>query len=61
MGKPWYTSKTIIFFALYAAVNVAGLFGFMEWTPSGEQAEIVGVLVSAIAVALRFVTREPVA
>jgi len=57
--KPW-ESKTLWFFVLYALVSVAGLLGFADWTPSGDEAEIVGVLVAVVGIVLRFWTNRGV-
>jgi len=60
MKKSPFASKTVWFFLLYAAVNVAGIFGFADFTPSGDQSEIVGLLVAAVGLVLRFLTRQPI-
>ena len=58
--KSIFTSKTFWFAVLYGVVNLAGLVGFADFTPSDDIAEIVGILASAGAILLRFVTRQPV-
>lgn len=60
IAKKWYASKTIWFFGLYLLMNVAGLFGFADFTPTTDQAEIVGLVVALGGLILRFVTRQPV-
>lgn len=60
MGKKFYVSKTVVFFFLTLLVSVAGLFGFAEFSPSPEQASIIGIVVSVVGIALRFLTKEPV-
>jgi len=60
MGKNWYRSKSIWFGVLVAIVSVASLFGFAEYQPDAQTAEIVGLVVSAVVIVLRLVTREPV-
>ena len=56
--KMWYESKTLWFNILYGVVAIAGLVGFVEYVPSADTVEIVGVLVAAINIALRFVTNK---
>ena len=58
--KSIFASKTFWFAVLYGFINLAGLLGFADFTPSSDVAEIVGVLVSAGAILLRYVTEEPV-
>ena len=58
--KSIFASKTFWFAILYGIVNVAGLLGFADFSPSSDVVEIVGVLVSAGAIVLRFVTDRPV-
>lgn len=49
--------KTIIFFSLTALVSIAGLFGFYEWQPTGEQAELLTLIISVVGFVLRLVTK----
>ncbi len=58
--KSIFQSKTIWFSVIYGIVNVAGLVGFADFSPSSDVAEIVGVAVSAIGIALRLVTSKSV-
>ena len=58
--KSIFASKTFWFAVLYGVINLAGLLGFADFTPSSDVAEIVGVLVSAGAILLRLVTDTPV-
>lgn len=60
MPKKWYQSKTLWFAILFGIVQVAGLFGYADYTPSGDVAEIVGIVVSVIMIVLRFLTKQPV-
>lgn len=57
--KPW-TSKTFWFFLLYLVLNVAGLLGYAEFMPTDDQAEIVGIIVAAAGLILRFLTNRGV-
>ena len=59
-SKPWYHSRTILFFLLFAAANVAGLFGFADWTPTSDQSELINLAVAGIAMALRWRTTQPI-
>ena len=58
--KSIFASRTFWFAVLYGTVSLAGLVGFADFTPSSDVAEIVGVLVAAVSIALRYVTRDPV-
>ncbi len=60
MNKSIFKSKTFWFAVLYGVVNLAGLVGFADYTPSSDVAEVVGIIVSAGAIALRYVTDRPV-
>ena len=60
MGKNWYKSKSIWFGVLVAIVSVASLFGFAEYQPDAQTAEIVGLVVSAFVIGLRLVTKESI-
>jgi hypothetical protein len=55
--KPFYQSKTFWFNLLAGLVAVAGLFGYAEFKPSADVLQIISVLVAAINIALRFVTK----
>ena len=59
MKKLWQ-SKTIIFFVLFLLVNVAGLFGYADYSPSGQEAEIAGIIVAIVGVVLRLYTSKGV-
>jgi len=52
--------KTVTFFVLTALVAIAGMFGFYEWQPSGDQAELLAVILSVVGLVLRFVTKTKV-
>jgi hypothetical protein len=58
--KKFYQSKTFWFFVLSLVVSVAGLFGFADYQPSPQQAEIAGIIVSVVGILLRFFTEKPV-
>lgn len=58
--KPFYQSKTFWFNILAGLVAVAGLFGFGDFQPSQDVVEIIGVIVAAANLVLRFVTKVPV-
>lgn len=58
--KVWYESKTVWFAVLFGVIQVAGLFGYADYTPSTDVAEIVGVIVSVVMLILRFVTTSGV-
>ena len=58
--KKFYESRTIIFFALFALVQVAGLVGFADYTPSGDEAEWVQLGVALIGMVLRAITKDAV-
>ena len=48
--------KTIAFFALTLLVSIASMVGFVEYTPSENDAEIIGIVLSFAALLLRYVT-----
>ncbi len=58
--KKWYKSKTLWFFVLTLLVSVAGLFGYTDFAPTTQQAEILGVIISVFGVVLRLINNEPV-
>ena len=60
MQKAWYESKTLWFNLIYGAVAVAGLLGFAEFQPDAGTVEIVGVLIAAINIVLRLVTKATI-
>jgi len=59
--KPWYTSKTLWFNALFLVSAIAAYFGFADFKPDSNVVELAGVVVSVINIVLRFVTKEPIA
>lgn len=59
--KPWYYSKTLWFNLLAGVVSVAGLFGFNTFVPDSGTVEIIGVVVAAVNILLRFITSEKLA
>ena len=58
--KKWYESKTLWFIALFALVQVAGLFGYADFSPDSNVEEYINLGVSVIAAILRLVTVKPV-
>jgi len=58
--KPFWQSRTFWFAILFALINVAGLFGYETYQPDPQTVEIVGIIVSVLAILLRFVTRQPI-
>lgn len=60
MKKAFYQSKTFWFNILFGLIAVAGLFGFANFQPTQDVIEIIGVVVAAINIILRFVTKEPI-
>jgi len=58
--KKWYTSRTLWFTLLFALVNVAGIFGYADFTPDGNVAEYVSLGVAVIYAILRAVTNQAI-
>ena len=58
--KSIFASRTFWLAVLFGAVNVAGLFGFADFSPSGDVSEIVGIVVSVVAIVVRLRTNQPV-
>jgi hypothetical protein len=56
--KKFYESKTFWFNVLAGLVAVAGVFGYASFEPSQNTVEIIGVIVAAVNIVLRFVTKE---
>ena len=56
--KKWYASKTLWFTILFALVQVAGLFGYADYTPGTDIAEFIQLGVAVLAAVLRVVTDE---
>ena len=59
--KPFYQSKVFWFNALYLLAAVAAYFGFKEFTPDQNTAELAAEVVSVINIILRFYTAQPIA
>ena len=64
-GKDWYKSKTLWFAALTVVIGVAAsVFGFNEWAPDGETADLITTVVLVIGgvaqIVLRYVTTESI-
>ena len=49
--------KTVIFFGISLLIAVANLFGFGEFSLSGEQKDIIFVVVSALGLVLRYYSK----
>ena len=60
MDKKPLQSRTIIFALLFGAVHIAGLFGFVDYTPGQDVTEIVNVVAAAVVLVLRLVTNKGV-
>ena len=58
--KSIFKSKSFWFFFLYLFVSVAGILGFQGYQPSAEQSEIIAVVVAALGIVLRYLSKEPV-
>jgi uncharacterized membrane protein len=58
--KAFYQSKVFWFNILAGVIAIAGIFGFAEFAPSSDVLEIIAVVVSAINIILRFITKEPI-
>lgn len=56
--KGFFASKTIWFALLFAAFSVANLFGYADYTPTTDVAEIVNLVVSAVVLVLRLLTNK---
>lgn len=54
--KAWYQSKVLWFNLLAGVVSIAGLFGFTTFQPDQSTVEIIGVVVAAVNIVLRFIT-----
>lgn len=58
-GKLWYASKTLWFNILALAVAIAGVFGFGRYEMPEQWTEIIAVIVPAVGLVLRLITKEP--
>jgi len=58
--KKWYKSKLIVFAVLFGLTSVAGLFGYADYTPGTDTAEIVNIVVAIITVVLRYITNTAI-
>ena len=56
--KKWYASKTFWFAILFGVVQLAGLFGFADYEPSADVAQIVSLVGAAVVLVLRFLTNK---
>lgn len=59
-GKDLQRSKTIGFSLLYALTQIAGLFGYLDYTPDTNTSEFVGLAISVVIIILRLLTSEPI-
>lgn len=66
-AKKFYLSKTIIFNVLVLATGLAGLFGFVDFTPGEEAQQAIDAVVALVAagvpvfnIILRIFTTKPV-
>ena len=48
--------KTVIFFVLTLLVAIASMFGYVDYQPSGEEAEVIAVVLSLVGLGLRLIT-----
>lgn len=60
MSKPFYQSKTFWFNILFGVIAIASLFGWVDYQPTQDVVDIVAVVIAAIGLVLRFVTKEPI-
>ena len=64
MSKPIWQSKTfwfnLVFLLLGIVTAVAHYFGYGEWEPAEDVQQILFVVVLAINILLRFITKQPV-
>ena len=56
--KKWYASKTLWFAILFGVVQLAGLFGFADYQPSADVAQIVSLVGAGVVLILRFLTNK---
>lgn len=59
--KPWYTSKTLIANGVMVVAAVLEATGVTNMLTADVQAEVVAIVLGAVNLALRFVTRQPLA
>ena len=52
--------KTAIFFVLTLIVALAQIFGFADYQPTGDEAALIGALVSIAGITLRYFTKTPI-
>lgn len=56
--KKWYNSKTLRFTLLFALVQVAGLFGYADFSPGTDVTEYINLGVALVATILRVITSQ---
>ena len=52
-SKPFYQSKTLWFTLLFALVQVAGIFGYVDFTPDSNIVEYINLGAAVIMAVLR--------
>ena len=58
--KKVWQSKTFWFALLFGVVQVAGLFGFADYSPSDDVQEIVNIIVAVVVIVLRFLSNKKI-
>jgi hypothetical protein len=58
--KSIFASKTFWFAILFVLLNIAGVFGYETYQADPELVNIVGLVVSALVIALRFITKQAI-
>ena len=56
-SKHFYQSKVFWFNTLFVIVALAGYFGFTDYQPDSQTAEIAAVVISVVNMGLRFLTK----
>jgi len=58
--KKFWQSKTFWFALLFGIVQVAGLFGFADYSPGDDVQEIVNIVVAVVVIVLRFLSNKKI-
>ena len=58
MTKKFYQSKILWFTLLFALIQVAGIWGFADFTPSSDVVEYVNLGAAVIMAVLRAITNQ---
>ena len=61
MEKPFYQSKTLWFNVLVIVLAIATQFGFSNYKPNSQDAEIISIILATFNIILRFATSKPIA